>query len=162
MATTIDGGRIFVVEPPSIPGYGTGGGFEFQLLDKSNGVYSLEEFFGSAQQIIQAGNSNPVLNGVRTQFSPQAPQYKIDVDREQMASLNVDFGSAMSVFSVNFGGAYVNDTFQEGKVRRVYVQADDVSRATPQRLSSIYVTNQQGEQIPLSAFSPSVGPWAPA
>ncbi len=161
MATTIDGGRIFVVEPPSIPGYGTGGGFEFQLLDKSNGVYSLEQFFGSAQQIIQAGNSNPVLNGVRTQFSPQAPQYKIDVDREQMASLNVDFGSAMSVFSVNFGGAYVNDTFQEGKVRRVYVQADDVSRATPQRLSSIYVTNQQGEQIPLSAFftvSRTVGP----
>ena len=41
MATTIDGGRIFVVEPPSIPGYGTGGGFEFQLLDKSNGVYSV-------------------------------------------------------------------------------------------------------------------------
>ena len=161
MATTIDGGRIFVVEPPSIPGYGTGGGFEFQLLDKSNGVYSLEEFFGSAQQIIQAGNSNPVLNGVRTTFSPQAPQYKIDVDREQMASLNVDFGSAMSVFSVNFGGAYVNDTFQEGKVRRVYVQADDVSRATPQRLSSIYVTNLQGEQIPLSAFftvSRTVGP----
>ena len=39
-----------------------------------------------------------------------------------MASLGVDFGSAMQAFSVNFGGAYVNDTFQEGKVRRVYVQ----------------------------------------
>ncbi len=131
MYGAIDAGRVFVVEPPSIPGYGTGGGFEFQLLDQSSGVYSLNEFFGSAQQIIQTANSDSVLNQVYTLFSPQAPQYKIDVDREQMASLGVDFGSAMSAFSVNFGGAYVNDTFQEGKVRRVYVQADEVSRATP-------------------------------
>ena len=78
-----------------------------------------------------------------------------------MASLNVDFGSAMLAFSINFGGAYVNDTFQEGKVRRVYVQADEVSRATPQRLSSIYVHNKQGQQVPLSEFftvRPTVGP----
>ena len=157
----IDGGRVFVVEPPSIPGYGTGGGFEFQLLDQSSGVYSLNEFFGSAQQIIQTANSDSVLNQVYTLFSPQAPQYKIDVDREQMASLGVDFASAMSVFSVNFGGQYVNDTFQEGKVRRVYVQADEVSRATPQRLSAIYVANAKGEQIPLSEFftvKQTVGP----
>ena len=110
---------------------------------------------------MQAGNANPVLNRVYSLFSPQAPQYKIDVDREQMASLGVDFGSAMSAFSVNFGGAYVNDTFQEGKVRRLYVQADEVSRATPQRLSAIYVPNSQGEQVPLSEFftvKQTVGP----
>ena len=132
--------RLMAVEclwSVSIPGYGTGGGFEFQLLDQSSGVYSLNEFFGSAQQIIQTANTDPVLNQVYSLFSPQAPQYKIDVDREQMASLGVDFGSAMSTFSINFGGRYVNDTFQEGKVRRVYVQADEVSRATPQRLSAI-------------------------
>ena len=87
MYSAIDAGRVFVVEPPSIPGYGTGVGFEFQLLDQSSGVYSLDQFFGSAQQIIQAGNTNSVLNRVYTLFSPQAPQYKIDVDREQMASL---------------------------------------------------------------------------
>ena len=150
-----------VVEPPSIPGYGTGGGFEFQLLDQSSGVYSLNQFFDSANQIIDSGKTNPVLGTIYTLFSPQAPQYKIDVDREQMASLGVDFGSAMSAFSVNFGGAYVNDTFQEGKVRRVYVQADEVSRATPQRLSSIYVANSKGEQVPLSEFftvQKAVGP----
>ena len=88
---------MFVVEPPSIPGYGNGGGFEFQLLDKSSGVYALNEFFGSARQIMLAGNANPILSSVYSLFSPQAPQYKIDVDREQMASLGVDFGSAMSV-----------------------------------------------------------------
>jgi HAE1 family hydrophobic/amphiphilic exporter-1 len=48
-----------------------------------------------------------------------------------MASLGVDYGQAMSTFSFYFGGAYVNDTFEEGKVRRVYIQADDQFRATP-------------------------------
>jgi HAE1 family hydrophobic/amphiphilic exporter-1 len=158
---SIDGGRVFVVEPPSIPGYGAGGGFEFQLLDKSSGAYGLNQFFGSAGQIMQAGNANPILNRVYTLFSPESPQIEIKVNREKMASLGVDFGSAMQSFSVNFGGAYVNDTFQEGKVRRVYVQADDVNRATPEQLSSVYVNSMKGEQIPLSEFftvKPTNGP----
>ena len=148
----IDAGRVIVVEPPSIPGYGTGAGFEFQLLDRSSGAYSLSDFFGSAGKIIQSANANPLLNRVYTLFAPESPQYEITVDRETMASLGVDYGSAMSAFSVNFGGAYVNDTFQEGKVRRVYVQSDDVNRSKPQQLTSIYVSNNKGEQIPLSEF----------
>ena len=151
-ATQIDGGRVIVVEPPSIPGYGTGAGFEFQLLDRSSGAYSLNEFFGSAGQIIQSANANELLTRVYTLFAPESPQYEIKVDRETMASLGVDYGSAMSAFSVNFGGAYVNDTFQEGKVRRVYVQSDDINRSKPQQLTSTYVSNNKGEQIPLSEF----------
>ena len=151
-ATQIDGGRVIVVEPPSIPGYGTGAGFEFQLLDRSSGSYSLSEFFGSAGQIIQKANANEFLSRVYTLFAPESPQYEISVDRETMASLGVDYGSAMSAFSINFGGAYVNDTFQEGKVRRVYVQSDDVNRSKPQQLTSTYVSNNKGEQIPLSEF----------
>ena len=157
----IDGARVILVEPPAIPGYGTGGGFEFQLLDQSSGAYSLDEFFAASGRIIQAANTNPILNRVYTLFTPQSPQIAIKVDREQMASLGVDYGRAMSTFSVNFGGAYVNDTFQEGKVRRVYVQADANNRATPEQLASIYVSNAEGRQIPLSEFftvTPSTGP----
>ena len=157
----VDGARVFVVEPPSIPGYGAGGGFEFQLLDQSSGAYTLNEFFGAAGRIIQAANANPILNRVYTLFSPESPQIEIKVDREKLASLGVDFGSAMQTFSVNFGGAYVNDTFQEGRVRRVYVQSEAANRATPEQLKSIYVSNSQGEQISLSEFftvTPTSGP----
>jgi HAE1 family hydrophobic/amphiphilic exporter-1 len=86
---SIDGGRVFVVEPPSIPGYGAGGGFEFQLLDQSSGAYGLNQFFASAGQIMQAGNSNPILNRVYTLFSPESPQIEIKVNREKMASLGL-------------------------------------------------------------------------
>ncbi|QNI86221.1 RND transporter/ hydrophobe/amphiphile efflux-1 family protein [Synechococcus sp. PROS-7-1] len=152
LAASIDGARVIVVEPPAIPGYGTGGGFEFQLLDQSGGAYNLADLYATAGRLVQAGNADPDLNRVYTLFSPESPQIEIKVDRERMAAVDVDFGSAMQTFSVNFGGLYVNDTFQEGKVRRVYVQADAESRATPEKLSSIYVKDQAGEQIPLSEF----------
>ena len=152
LAASVDGARVFVVEPPSIPGYGTGGGFEFQLLDQSGGAYSLAEFNATAGRLIQAGNADPELNRVYTLFSPESPQIEIQVDRDRMAAVDVDFGSAMQTFSVNFGGLYVNDTFQEGKVRRVYVQANAESRATPERLSAVYVKSATGDLIPLAEF----------
>ncbi|MFM7312337.1 MAG: efflux RND transporter permease subunit, partial [Cyanobium sp.] len=153
--------RVITIMPPSIPGYGNAGGFEFQLLDRSGGGLSLPQFFEAAGRLIQRANAHPDLQRVFTQFSPEAPQLKISVDRARMASQGIDFGLAMQALSLNFGGAYVNDTFQEGKVRRVYVQADAPYRATPQRLESLYVPNARGEPVPLSEFitiTPSTGP----
>lgn len=153
LAADVVGARTFVVEPPAIPGYGTGGGFEFQLLDQSGGAYDLPAFNANALQIIQAANADSALQRVYTLFSPESPQIEIKVDRDRMAALNVDFGAAMQSFSVNFGGLYVNDTFQEGKVRRVYVQAQPDSRATPEQLAALYVKDRSGEQqIPLAEF----------
>jgi HAE1 family hydrophobic/amphiphilic exporter-1 len=153
--------RVIAIQPPSIPGYGNAGGFEFQLLDRSGGGLSLPQFFDAAGRLIQNANAQPELQGVFTQFSPEAPQLQITVDRARLASLGIDFGQAMQALSLNFGGAYINDTFQEGRVRRVFVQADAPSRATPQRLEALYVPNAKGQPVPLSEFiriSPATGP----
>ena len=153
--------RVFAIQPPSIPGYGNSGGFEFQLLNRSGGSLDLPAFFAAANQLIGQANAEPALNRVFTQFSPEAPQLRIDVDRARLASLGIDYARAMQSLSLNFGGAYVNDTFQEGKVRRVFVQADAPFRATPQRLEELYVADAQGEPVPLAEFiriTPTTGP----
>ena len=158
---SIEGAQIFVVEPPAIPGYGTSGGFEFQMLDRSGGAFTLPDFFGFAQQLIADANANPVLTRVRTLFTPESPQILVEVDRDRLATLNVDYGQAMASFSTYFGGTYVNDTFEGGKVRRVFVQADDNYRARPERLESLYVNNRTGQPIPLSEVfrvTPVTGP----
>ena len=154
-------GRVITIMPPSIPGYGNAGGFEFQMLNRSGGALDLPQFFGAAGQLIQQANANPALERVFTQFSPEAPQLRITVDRARLASLGIDYAQAMQALSLNFGGAYVNDTFQEGKVRRVYVQADGPFRATPQRLEELVVPNAKGEPVPLAEFitiTPVTGP----
>ena len=158
---TLREARVITIQPPSIPGYGNAGGFEFQMLDRSGGALSLPQFFEAAGRLIQRANGHPDLSRVFTQFSPEAPQLQIAVDRARLASLGIDFGQAMQALSLNFGGAYVNDTFQEGKVRRVYVQADAPYRATPQRLEDLYVPDGRGKPVPLSEFitiRPSTGP----
>jgi HAE1 family hydrophobic/amphiphilic exporter-1 len=158
---TIEGAQIFLVEPPAIPGYGTSGGFEFQVLDRSSGALSLPDFFGFARQLITAANTNPLLVRVRTLFTPESPQLRVEVDRDRLASLDVDYGQAMASFSTYFGGSYVNDTFEGGKIRRVFVQADEDYRANPERLESLYVNNRAGKPIPLSEVfrvTPVTGP----
>ncbi len=157
----IDGARIFVVEPPAIPGYGTSGGFEFQLLNQSGGALGLPEFFASANQLIVKATQTGIFSRVFTQFTPESPQLKVSVNRDRLAALNVDYGQAMQTFSFYFGGAYINDTFQEGKIRRVYVQAYAPFRATPQQLQSLFVNNRSGEPIPLAevfTVEPVTGP----
>jgi HAE1 family hydrophobic/amphiphilic exporter-1 len=102
-----------------------------------------------------------LFDRVFTQFSPEAPQLEILVDRDRMASLGVDFQSAMQAFSFNIGSFYVNDTFEGGRVRRVFVQADEAFRATPDQLRALYTKNGAGEPVPLSEFiqvQPVTGP----
>ncbi|MCP9845745.1 efflux RND transporter permease subunit [Synechococcus sp. Lug-A] len=159
--SVIEDARMIVIEPPPIRGYGNSGGFEFQLLDKSAGALDLSKFAGAADELIGKANANDAFEVAFTQFSAVSPKLRVQVDRDRMAALDVDFGKAMQAFSVTMGGSYVNDTFQSGKVRRVYVQADQGFRATPERLNSLYVNNSAGKSIVLSEFfrvEPTTGP----
>jgi HAE1 family hydrophobic/amphiphilic exporter-1 len=144
--------RIVVVEPPAIPGYGTGGGFELQLLDQSSGALSLDEFAGVASQLVGEANASGRFQRVFTQFSPSAPQLQVTVDRDRLAALNVDYGAAMRAITLNIGGLFVNDTFDEGRVRRVFVQADAGKRASPDQLAALTVNDRSGKPVPLSEF----------
>jgi HAE1 family hydrophobic/amphiphilic exporter-1 len=153
--------RVIVIEPPAIPGYGTGAGFEMQLLNRGGGALSDSQFFATAQQLIANANASGRFDRVFTQFSPEAPQLEILVDRDRMASLGVDFQSAMQAFSFNIGSFYVNDTFEGGRVRRVFVQADGPFRVTPDQLRSLYTKTGTGEPVALSEFiqiRPATGP----
>jgi HAE1 family hydrophobic/amphiphilic exporter-1 len=157
----VDGARVFLVEPPAVPGYGTGAGFELQLLDQSGGAFSLPELAEQANTLIGNAMQTGVFSRVFTQFSPESPQLEVLVDRDRMAALGVDYGDAMTTFSFYLGGSYVNDTFDEGKARRVYIQADDVYRDKPESLTELFVRNANGDQVPLSEFftvRPTTGP----
>ena len=159
--SAIQEGRVIVIEPPAIRGYGNSGGFEFQLLDQSGGAFSPAQFFEAAGQLIGEANRGGSLSRVFTQFSPESPQLRLEVDRDRLAALQVDYDTAMEALTLNLGGSYINDTFTAGRVRRVYVQADGDFRSQPDALQRLTVTNAQGKSISLSEFirvAPSTGP----
>jgi HAE1 family hydrophobic/amphiphilic exporter-1 len=81
------------------------------------------------------------------------PEYRIDVDWEKAGALGVPISAIHNAITTAFGGAYVNDFIQGGRVKRVYVQADAPHRMLPEDLRKLYVRNTAGEMVPFSALA---------
>src|SRR3546814_6808205 len=58
-----------------------------------------------------------------------------------------------NTLSTAWGGRYVNDFIDKGRVKRVYVQGDAQYRARPEDLGQWYVRSSDGGMLPFSAFS---------
>jgi HAE1 family hydrophobic/amphiphilic exporter-1 len=85
-----------------------------------------------------------------TQYLSDAPVWRLIPDRDRMASLDIDFGKAMQVLGAFNGGTFVNQTYENGQYRQVYVQAEGSERDVVQDLDNLYVPNSSGELIPLA------------
>jgi HAE1 family hydrophobic/amphiphilic exporter-1 len=146
---------------PAVDGYGVTGGFEFQLQDRTNGQLSIDQFLAIAQQMVAKANQNPVLSRVFTQFTSSTPQYEIDLDRDRLQALNVDFSQAVTTFGAYMGGQYVNDFTFSQRSYRVYIQADAQFRDSPDKIGQIQVRSRTGSMVRLSEIAkitPITGP----
>jgi multidrug efflux pump subunit AcrB len=79
----IPGGFALSFDPPSIPGLGAMGGFEFQVEDLTGrGSAALNE---AVQGLIAEARKQPELDGRQlfTSFSTSTPQFKYDLDRNK-------------------------------------------------------------------------------
>ena len=52
-----------------------------------------------------------------------------------------------------WGGSYVNDFLDDGRTKRVYLQAEAKFRRQPEDLGRWYVKNRSGDMVPFSAFA---------
>ena len=56
---------------------------------------------------------------------------KVDVNQQRLAALGLNSADVNSTLSTAWGGRYVNDFVDRGRVKRVYVQSDAPYRAAP-------------------------------
>jgi multidrug efflux pump len=82
-----------------------------------------------------------------------APQFKLDIDREKAGALGVSLTEINQTLSTAWGSTYVNDFIDRGRVKRVYVQGDAPARMSPEDLGKWYVRNNAGSMVPFSAFA---------
>ncbi|MGJ3252062.1 MAG: efflux RND transporter permease subunit [Elainellaceae cyanobacterium] len=141
---------VVVFNAPPVQGLSSFGGFEFQLLDQSGGQLSIEELVGSAYQIIGAANQSPAVSQVFTQFTAGTPQIQLDIDRDRLQALNVDFNEALTTLGAYLGSQYVNDFTLGPRNYRVYIQADSEFRSQPEDIGQIYVRSRDDRMIPLN------------
>jgi len=137
--------------PPAIPGLGMFGGFEYQLLDKGN--RTPQALYDEGMKFIGATRAERTLQGVYSQYSANLPQLMISVDEAKALAQGVQIQEIYNTISSQFGKSYVNDFNKYGRVYRVYMQADDSFRSKPSDISKIFVRNQNGKMVPLSAVT---------
>jgi HAE1 family hydrophobic/amphiphilic exporter-1 len=146
----IPGALVLAQPPAAVPGFSAQGGISFQFNDLSNGGYSPTELAGLARQLIGKARATGNFANLYTQFISDAPAWRLDVDRDRMASLDIDYADAMQVLGTIAGGSFVNQTYEQQQYRQVYVQADGEHRNVVEDLKSLYVQNRAGQQVPLS------------
>lgn len=146
---------VFAFVPPAVIELGTANGFDLYLQDRNGQGH--EKLVEARNMLLGMAAQNPNLVGVRPNGQEDAPQYQIQIDQAKIRALSVDINSVNSVLGTAWGGSYVNDFIDRGRVKKVYVQGDAQYRMQPEDLDTWYVRNAQGEMVPFSAFA--TGKW---
>ncbi|PWC35758.1 efflux RND transporter permease subunit [Azospirillum sp. TSO35-2] len=142
---------VFSFLPPSVPGLGNATGFDLQLVDR--GGLGHDRLMQARNQLLGMAAQNPKLVGVRPNGLEDTPQFRLDIDREKASALGLSLSDINTTLSAAWGSSYVNDFIDNGRVKKVYLQADAPYRMQPSDIDRWYVRNGSGQMVPFSAFS---------
>ncbi|RYD45655.1 MAG: efflux RND transporter permease subunit [Sphingomonadales bacterium] len=143
--------QVFALVPGAVRGLGDSSGFTMQLQNR--GGMSREDFVAARERLLAMANANPKLTAVRLSDLPDVATLKIDVDTQRLTAYGINNADVNATLATAWGGRYVNDFIDEGRVKRVYVQGDAPYRAKPEDLSQWYVRSADGGMSPFSAFA---------
>ncbi|MEH3036792.1 MAG: efflux RND transporter permease subunit [Sphingomonas adhaesiva] len=143
--------RVFALIPPAVRGLGQSNGFTMELLN--SGGLSDTDFAAAKDRLIAAAEGDSILASVRLTELPDVPTLKIDVDQQKLAALGLTQADVNTTLSTAWGGRYVNDFVDRGRVKRVFVQGDAAYRSEPTDLNQWFVRGSNGQMVPFSAFA---------
>ena len=145
---------VFAFNLPAIVELGTATGFDFELIDQ--GGLGHEKLTQARNQLFGMVAQHPdVLTGVRPNGLEDTPQFKIDIDQEKAQALGVSISDINTTLGAAWGGSYVNDFIDRGRVKKVYVMSEAKYRMLPEDIGKWYVRGSDGQMVPFSAFSTS-------
>jgi multidrug efflux pump len=143
--------QMLVMLPPSVRGLGQSQGLIFQLLNIN--AMPRNDFVAMRDALVNAANHDPMLTQVRAATLEDTPQLRVKFDEAKLAVLGLAESDVMSTLSAAWGGAYINDFIDRGRVKKVYMQADAPFRALPDDLYGWFVRSATGTMVPFSAFA---------
>lgn len=141
----------FTFPPPAMPELGVAAGFSFFLKD--NAGQGHEGLLNARNQLLGMANQSELLTRVRPNGQEDTPQFRIDIDTARASALGLSMAEINATLSTAWGGAYIDDFIDRGRVKRVYMQAEAEFRMSPEDLLLWSVKNNQGEMVPFAAFA---------
>ncbi|MBC74611.1 MAG: hydrophobe/amphiphile efflux-1 family RND transporter [Halobacteriovoraceae bacterium] len=146
---------VFAVVPPPISQLGNASGFQFRLVDRVG--LGHEKLVESKDQLLGLARKNPVITNVRANALEDNPQYKVELDDVKARAMGIPTSVMNNTLAIAWGGLYVNDYIENGRVKRVFLQGQAPYRMTPSDLSLWYAKNDKNEMVSFSDFS--TGKW---
>ena len=150
-----DASYIMPLQLPAMPELGVSAGFDIQLKDASGQGH--EKLIAARNAILGMAAQDKRLAGVRPNGQEDTPQYQINIDQAQAGAMGVSIADINTTMSMAWGGSYINDFVDRGRVKKVYVQGEANARMMPEDLNKWYVRNSSGTMVPFSAFA--TGEW---
>jgi len=151
--------QVFVLIPPSIRGLGAASGFTMELLN--SGGMPQTQFADVRDRLLSAANADANLSQVRLSQLPDTATLKVNVDQQALASLGIASDDVNNTLSTAWGGDYVNDFVDRGRVKRVFVQGDAPYRSEPSDIDQWSVRNNVGTMVSFASFAETAWGVAP-
>jgi multidrug efflux pump len=142
---------VFNVVPPALQSLGNASGFDLELEDRSGQGH--QALTAALTQLTDLAAKDPLLAGVRSDDLVDTPQLHVDIDQVRAAALGLDEGDINDTISSAWGGSFVNNFIDRGRVKQVYMQADAPFRSRIDDLGRWYVRGSTGEMAPFAAFA---------
>ena len=151
---------VFVLEPPSVPGIGTGGGLKGYVQDRAGrGLPALE---GATWAVAGAAGQTPGLTQAFTLFNTRRRRSGPTSTAPRPSSSACRSRACSRRCRSTWARRYVNDFNILGRTYRVTAQADNPYRLTLRDVANLKTRNASGEMVPIGSvatFSDTTGPY---
>jgi multidrug efflux pump len=142
---------IFTLAPPPVTTLSNTSGFDMYLKDEQGRGHAA--LIDARNQLLALAAKDPKLANVRYNGSEDAPQYRIDLDAQRIAALGLSQAEVNNTLAVAWGGRYIDDFIDRGKVKHVMVQADAPFRMQAEDFGRWYLRNTQGKMVSMASVS---------
>lgn len=142
--------KVLYFARPTLVGFGFASGFEFQLQDQKGG--SIQELSEVNNKFLGALNSRPEIKYAATSFSPNYPQYRIDLNVPAIKNSGLSVSDVLGTMQGYYGGVYASNFNKFGKQYRVIYQSEPQFRTDPASLNNVMVRNNKGQMAPITQF----------
>ena len=142
---------IYAFAPPAVVELGNSSGFDFELQDRAG--IGHEKLMEARNQFLGLAAQNPILTAVRPNGQDDCPQFQLDIDYQKAGALGLTISVINNAISIGWGSAYVNDSIDRGRVKKVYMQSDAPYRMLPEDIGKWYVRSSSGTMVPFTSFA---------
>ncbi len=142
--------KVFAFPPPAVRELGNASGFSLYLQDGAN--LGHDALMQARNQLLGMAAKDPRLVDVRPNGLEDTAQLRVDIDHAKAGAYGLSIAEVNTVLASAWGSAYIDDFVYQGRVKKVYMQADAPFRMQPDDFNEWYLRNSSGDMVPFSAI----------